>query len=433
MHKTEYRKKLMSARDAVDDLTSESTVVYGMSITEPPALLKALADKVQNDKLEKIKAYSFLPLAHSANTIHRPDLTDRIESFSWFVSSAERGLISTGLNYFVPCYLHQIPKFIQQGMKIDLVITTVSPMDAGGYFSFGTGNDYISTAARHCKKVVLEVNENMPRVFGNSTIHISEVDAIVENATPLIELTKTPTTPEDEIIGKIVAEIIHDGAVIQLGIGNLPNAVANALINHKDLAVHTELLTTGMINLIKQGIITGKRKNLHPGKHVFTTASGNKEMYEFMNNNSSFESYAASHVCHPNIIAQNDNMIAVNAVIEVDLLGQCNAEYLKETTFSGTGGQLDFVRGAYDAKNGKSIHVCHSTAKQETISKIVPRFEEGAIITSPRADTHYVATEYGIVDLKNKSTKERALALISIAHPKFRDELLREAENMYLL
>ncbi len=433
MYQEKYKQKLIKPEDACQYLSNGNTIVYGMSVTEPPALLRALANHILENKLEKIKAFSFLPLEHSFKTIRNPKLADQVEAFSWFVSSATRGLVRTGLNYYVPCYLHQIPKLCTDYMKIDLVITTVSPMDKAGFFSFGTGNDYISTAARHCQKVIVEVNENMPRVFGGSLIHISEVDAIVENNEPLLELPKIIPKPEDAIIGKLVAEEIPDAAVIQLGIGGLPNAVANFLKDHKDLGIHTELLTTGMIELIKNGAITGKRKNMHPYKHIFTTASGNKEMYEFMDNNSGMESYPATYVCSPAVIAQNKNMIAVNSIIEIDLLGQCNAEYLAESTFSGTGGQLDFVRGAFDSEGGKSIQLCYATTKNVTISKIVPRLKEGVVITSPRADTQYVATEYGIINLKGKSTRERALDIISIAHPKFRDELLKEAEKMYLI
>jgi len=318
-------------------------------------------------------------------------------------------------------------------MEADVVMTTVSPMDTAGYFSFGTGNDYISTAARHGKRFVVEVNRNMPRVFGDSQVHISEVDAIVENHVPLLEIAAPDPKPEDDIIGPAIAEMIPDGATIQLGIGNLPNAVARYLTGHTDIGVHTELFTEGMVDLIEQGVITGRRKTLHPRKHVFTTAAGTRRMYEFMDDNPAMESYPASYVCDPGIIAKNDTMISINSVLEVDLLGQANAEYLGGTTFSGTGGQLDFVRGAFASRGGKSILAFYSTAKGGTISRIVPRLPLGSIVTTPRADTDFLATEHGIVSLKGRSTKERALSIISLAHPKFRDWLMEEAENMYLL
>ncbi|MCX6013714.1 MAG: 4-hydroxybutyrate--acetyl-CoA CoA transferase, partial [Chloroflexi bacterium] len=315
----------------------------------------------------------------------------------------------------------------------DVMVTTVSPMDKAGYFSFGTSNDFCTTAARCCKKLIVEVNEKMPRVFGDSLLHISEVDAVVENTVPLLELKSPPGKPEDEIIGKLVAEMVPDGATIQLGFGGLPNAVTRYLMNHKDLGIHTELFGSGMVDLIERGVVTGKKKNLHPRKNLFTVAQGTKKMYDFLNDNPSIESYPVSYINEPSVIAQNDNMISINSIIDVDLTGQCNAEYLDGTQFSGTGGQLDFVRGAFNSKGGKSILAFYSTAKKGTVSRVVPHFAPGTVVTTPRMDTHFLITEYGVVNLKGKSTRERALDIISIAHPKFRDELLREAENMHLV
>ncbi|MCD4783606.1 MAG: 4-hydroxybutyrate--acetyl-CoA CoA transferase [Candidatus Eremiobacteraeota bacterium] len=429
----EYNKKLTTPQKAVECIKKGDVIVYGMSVAQPPALLAAIADRARQGNLENIKVYNFLPLEHAMKTVLDPALADRIEGNSWFVGGQERGLIRTGLNYFVPSYLHQVPRMCREFMDIDVCVTTVSPMDRYGFFTFGTANDLTSTAARQSKTLIVEVNENMPRVFGDSLLHISEVDAIVENHVPILELKIPATRPEDEVIGNYIADMIPDGATLQLGIGGLPNVVACSLSGHKDMGVHSELLTEGMIDLIKKGVITGRKKNLNPMKHVFTTASGTKAMYEFMNDNPSIESYPASYVCAPGIIAQNDNMIAVNSIIEVDLTGQVNAEFLGGTTFSGTGGQLDFVRGAFDSKGGKSIHAFYSTAKRGEVSRVVPRMKEGAVVTTPRADTHYLATEYGVVNLKGKSTRERAHAIIGIAHPKFREWLAREAENMYLI
>jgi len=429
----EYQKKLATPERAVECIRNGDVIVYGMSVAQPPALLTAIADRVRAGSLEDIKVYNFLPLEHAMKTVLDPALSDRIEVNSWFIGGGERGLIKTELNYFVPSYLHQVPRMCKEYMDVDICVTTVSPMDRYGFFTFGTANDMTSTSARESKTLIMEVNKNMPRVFGDSLLHISEVDAIVENHVPLLELKFPAPRPEDEVIGNFIAEMIPDGAVLQLGIGGLPNAVASSLSGRKDLGVHSELLTEGMIHLIKKGVITGRKKNLNPGKHVYTTASGSKDMYEFMNDNPSMESYLASYVCDPYIIAQNDNMIAVNSIIEVDLTGQVNAEFLGGTTFSGTGGQLDFVRGAFSSKGGKSIHAFYSTAKSGEISRVVPRMKEGAVVTTPRADTHYLATEYGVVNVKGKSTRERALEIINIAHPKFREWLFREAEDMYLI
>ncbi|HDS44822.1 MAG TPA: acetyl-CoA hydrolase/transferase family protein [Methanomicrobia archaeon] len=433
IYTTEYRQKLTTPDKAVASIENGSTIVHGLTTAEPPALLAAIADRVRAEELKELKIYSFNPQKHVAETVFAPDLCDCIQAYSWFVSGSDRPMVRVGLNYFVPVYFHQVPRLIRDYMEIDVTITTVSPMDKAGYFSFGTANDFTSTAARHCKRLIVEVNEHMPRVFGDSLIHISEVDAIVENHVPLLELPLPEPKPEDQAIGEAIAELVPDGATIQLGIGGIPNAVARYLEGHEDLGIHSELLVPGMVELIEEGVITGRKKTLHPRKTVFTIAHGTKKMYEFMNDNPSMESYPASYVLDPSVIAQNDNMISINSILEVDLLGQCNAEFLAGAQFSGTGGQLDFVRGAFQARGGKSILTFYSTAKNGTVSRIVPRFKPGTMVTTPRMDTHYLVTEYGVVDLKGKSTRERALEIINIAHPQFRDGLLREAEDMYLI
>ncbi|MBN1376038.1 MAG: acetyl-CoA hydrolase/transferase family protein, partial [Dehalococcoidia bacterium] len=287
--------------------------------------------------------------------------------------------------------------------------------------------------ARHCKKLIVEVNEYMPRVFGDSHLHISEVDCVVENHLPLPEIPNYAPTPEDETIGKYIAGMVPDGATIQLGVGRIPETVTRHLRDHKDLGIHTEMFCSGMVDLIEAGVITGKRKTIHARKNVFTFAQGNRRMFDFMNNNPSIEGYPVSYVNNPDVIALNDNMVSINTILEVDLLGQCNSEFMSGSQFSGTGGQLDYVRGAYNAKNGKSILGFNSTARNGKVSRIVHRFKAGTVITTPRTDTHYLVTEYGAVNLKGKSTRDRALDIISIAHPAFRDSLLREAENMYLI
>jgi itaconate CoA-transferase len=430
---TEYQQKLTDPKGATGKIENGSTIVHGLSIAEPPALLAAIADRARAGSLRNIKIYSLLPLAHAAKTVLVPDLSDCIQAYSWFVTAADRDRVKVGLDYFVPNYFHQIPRLCRDFMKIDVTITTVSPMDKSGYFSFGTANDFTSTAARHCRKLMVEVNQNMPRVFGDSLLHISEVDAIVENHVPLLEMVPPEPEPEDEMIGKQITDLVPDGATIQLGVGGIPNSITRYLGGHKDLGIHTEVFGPGMVDLIEKGVVTGRRKTIHPRKSVFTVTQGVKRTYEFINDNPSMESYPVSYINEPSVIAQNDNMISINSIIEVDLLGQCNAEFLGGFQFSGTGGQLDFVRGAFNSRGGKSILAFHSTAKDGDISRVVPRFQTGTVVTTPRMDTHYLVTEYGVVNLKGKSTRERALDIISIAHPKFRDSLLREAEDMHLI
>jgi len=431
--KSEYRRKLTTPERAVSSIQNGSTIVHGLAAAEPPALLQALADRVRSGELCDLKVHSLLPTENVSKSLLSPDISDCVQAFSWFVSKSSRSAVKVGLNYYVPNHFHQVPRLMRENLNIDVVVTMVSPMDKSGFFSFGTANDYTSTVARCCRRLIVEVNKNQPRVFGDSLLHISDVDAIVEHTSPLIEFKWPGPRAEDEAIGSLVANLVPDGATLQLGFGALPNMIARKLVDHKDLGVHTEVFGPAMVELIKKGVITGRRKNLHTGKHVFTVAEGTSRMYRFMHDNPSMESYPVSYTNDPAVIAGNDNMISINSIIQVDLLGQCNAESLGGSQYSGTGGQLDYVRGAYNSRGGKSILAFYSTAKNGQVSRVVPRLGSGAVITTPRMDVHYLVTEYGVVNLKGRSTRDRALDIMRIAHPRFRESLLREAENMYLL
>lgn len=433
MYEHEYQKKLVAPEQAIAAIRDGDMLVHGFALAEPPALLMAIANRLRAGDLKRLRVFSGFPLKHSCETILAVDLMDCVDAYSQFVSTGQRGLVSTGLASFMPNHFHQVPRLLTEFIGVDVCVTMVSPMDQSGYFSFGTTNDFTSTAARAARVLIVEVNRFMPRVFGDSSIHISEVDAIVENHEPIFTLPNADPRPEDEVIGRTVSEMVPDGACLQLGIGALPNAVAAYLGSHKELGIHTEIFGPAMVRLIRKGVITGTRKNMHPRKHIFTVAIGDQEMLEFMDNNPAMESYPVSYTNRPSVVAQNDRMISINAVLEVDLTGQCNAEFLYGHQYSGTGGQLDFVRGAFDAKEGKSILAFYATADNGNISRIVDRLAQGATITTPRTDTHYLVTEYGAANLKGRSTRERALAIIGLAHPKFREELLRKAEEMYLL
>ncbi len=432
MYRQAYRRKLTTPDQAVESIQNSATLVHGMASGEPPALLAAIAGRVRQGDLKDLNVFSFLPMANAAATILSPDLAGLIHHHCWFVTGADRDQVRTGKHLFVPNQFHQIPRLIRDFMEVDVTVTTVSPMDRSGFFSFGTINDYITTAARHCRRLIVEVNRHMPRVFGDSLLHVSEVDAIVEHDAPLAELVPAAPKPEAETIGRHIAAMVPDGATIQLGLGGIPNAVCHYLEGHQDLGIHTELLCPGMVHLIKQGVITGRRKNRHPRKHVFTNALGDRELYEFIHDNPSMESYPVSYTNNPAVIAANDNMISINSTLEVDLLGQCNSEYLGGFEFSGTGGQLDYVRGAFNSKGGKSIIAFYSTTHNGEVSRVVPRFAAGTVTTTPRMDTHYLVTEYGAVNLMGKSTCERALEIIKLAHPRFRDSLMAEARKMCL-
>ncbi len=433
MYRSLYRDKLTTPEHAVRHIADGSTIVHGMANAEPPALLAAIAERVKSDDLRDIKVWSMFPMEAATSTILSPELADRVDPYTWFISKGDRDQVKSGLDYFVPCNFHEIPRLCRDFIDIDVTVTMVSPMDNAGFFSFGTVNDYTSTAARCCKRLIVEVNEHMPRVFGDSLLHISEVAAVVENHVPIAEILPAAPKPEDETVARSIAEMVPDGATLQLGIGAIPAAVTRYLDGHKDLGIHTELFCPGMADLIKSGAITGRKKNLSPRKHVFTNALGDNEMYDFLHDNPSMASYPVSYTNDPAVIRRNDNMISINATLEVDLTGQCNSEYLEGFQYSGAGGQLDFVRGAFHSTGGKSVIAFRSTAQEGRISRIVPSLQSGAVVTVPRMDTHYLATEYGVANLKGKSTRDRALAIISLAHPKFRDDLVRDAKQIGLL
>jgi len=430
---SQYLHKLTAPQDAVTRIRSGDTIVLGTSIAEPPALLTALAARVRAGDLTGLKVFSCLPTQHSARTVLSPDLSDCIESNSWFVTEADRSRHKIGLSYYVPTHVHQIPRLLQENMSVDVMMTTVSPMDRHGYFTFGAANNYNGTAARVCKTLIIEVNKNMPRVLGDNLLHISEVDLIVENHTPLQEIKSPQPGPTEEVSGRRIAEMIPDGATIALGIGGITNATGNFLKGHRDLGIHSGVFTSTMVDLIQRGVINGRKKNIHTRKHVFILAQGDRRMYDFIHDNPSMEIHPASYVENSDVIANNDNMIAVNTILELDLTGQCNAEYMAGSQFSGTGGQLDFVRGAYNSKNGKSIQAFTSTARKGASSRIVPLLRSGTAVSIPRMDVQYLVTEFGSVNLKGKSTRDRALGIIGLAHPDFRERLLRSAEDMYLL
>ena len=423
----EYRSKLVTAETAVSLIASDTDVAMGMAVAEPPALLAALAARVEQGGVSALRLWYFHALDHAAETVLRYELLDRIRPHCMFLSKVERALVRRGDADgrqpidFVPTAFSDSPRLLTEDLQIDTFVTTVSPMDRHGWFTFGTSNDYGTTVARSATRLVVEVNANMPRVFGDSLLHISEVDAVVENDVPLPEIPEKPIAPEDLTIASTIAAMIGDGACLQMGIGTLPNAVCGMLESRKDLGIHTELMTPALARLIQSGAVTNRRKTTHRGRSVFTFAMGDRAFYDFLDNNPSMHSSPVHLVNDPRHISKNDDVVSINATLEVDLSGACNSEHVLGRQYSGSGGQLDFVRGASGSRGGKSIIACRSTAKDGTVSRIVAKLE--GPVTTPRNDTHIVVTEYGAVNLKGKSLGERAEALISIAHPDFRDAL----------
>jgi itaconate CoA-transferase len=434
-----YRTKLTTPDQAVATIPSGSKLAMGMAMTEPPALLKALADRAEAGQVENVRIYYFEATSIAAKTVLRYELNDRLIPYSMFVTAADRALIKRSvadggrkvINY-VPNNFHQAPRLLIEEIGIDTFVCTVSPMDRHGYFSFGTGNDYSTKVARVAKRLIVEVNENMPRVHGaGAELHVSEVGAIVENNVPLLELPIRGAAAEDEVIGRTIAGLVPDGACLQMGVGALPNLVCAKLKDRNDLGIHTEALNPGLVDLVRAGVVNNRRKAINRGKTVFTFAMGQKAMYDFLNDNPAVESAPVDYVNDPRIIARNDNVISINATIEIDLTGACNSEHMLGHQYSASGGQLDFVRGAYESKGGKSIIACQSTAAKGKISRIVPRLE--GPVTTPRIDTHYIITEFGALNLKGLSSTERAKALIALAHPEFRDGLTASARKLNLI
>jgi itaconate CoA-transferase len=434
-----YQSKLTTPEAAVGRIASGVNLSMGMAMTEPPALLKALADRAAAGNVDGLKLYYFESTRIAAETVLRYELTERIHPYCMFLSPVERALIKRGeqdggrkILTYVPTNFSQSSKILTEHIGVDTFLVTVSPMDEHGYFTFGTGNDYSTKVARAAKHLIVEVNDQMPRVYGSMPqLHVSEVEAIVENNVPLLELPVRASVPEDAAIGKIVAEMVPDGACLQMGVGALPDLVCSYLRGRKDLGIHTEALCPGMIELIEGGVVTNRRKRLNPGKTVFTFAMGQKAMYDFLDDNPSVESHPVDYVNNPYIISQNDNVISVNAALQIDLTGAVNAEHMLGHQYSATGGQLDFVRGAYASRGGKSIIACHSTAAKGRVSRIVPRLD--GPVTTPRIDTHIVVTEFGWTNLKGKSSTERAYALIGLANPAFRDKLTADAKVMHII
>jgi itaconate CoA-transferase len=434
-----YQSRLTTPSQAMASIPSGSRLSMGMAMAEPPALLRALADRAAAGAIEDLRVYYFEATKIAGETILRYELNDRILPYCMFISQTERTLIKRGaedgdrkvVNY-VPNNFHQAPRLLIDEIGIDTFVCTVSPMDRHGYFSFGTGNDYSTKVARAAKRLIVEVNQNMPRVNGvGAELHVSEVAAIVENHVPLLELPSRGATPQDEAISRIIAELVPDGACLQMGVGALPNLVCAALKDRNELGIHTEALNQGLIDLLRAGVVTNGRKAIDRGKTVFTFAMGQKAMYDFLDDNPAIESRPVDYVNDPRIIAQNDNVVSINATIQIDLTGACNSEHMLGHQYSASGGQLDFVRGAYASRGGKSIIAARSTAAKGTVSRIVPRLD--GPVTTPRIDTHYIVTEFGAVNLKGLSSTERAKALIALAHPEFRDELTEAARRLYLI
>lgn len=432
-----YAERRMSPIEAAALIPSGAKVAMALGVGQPPALLKALADRAEAREVGDVNIYYLLSTAIAGETVLRYELTDRLRPHSLFHGAIERKLEARGIEegrqgvWFIPTGFQQTPNVLTREIGVDTLLATVSPMDAEGYFSFGTNTDYALAVSKTAQRVILEVNPHMPRVFGDCRVHVSQVTALVEHAAPLLESGKAAQQPQDLIIGGLIAGLIENGSTLQMGIGALPDAVCAALHDHVDLGIHTELLTPGLVELMRAGVVTNAKKTLHPGKSVFTFAMGDRATYDFLHENLALEARPVDYVNDPAVIARNERMVSVNATLQIDLFGACCSEYLNGRQYTAAGGQLDFVRGASASEGGKSIIACHSTAARGAASRIVARLD--GPVTTPRNDTQIVVTEHGWVNLRGLTADQRARALIGLAAPQFREGLEAEARAMGLI
>jgi acyl-CoA hydrolase len=348
-----------------------------------------------------------------------------------FFGGASRAGGQGGWCDFIPNYFSEIPMLIERGlMPADVVFAMASPMNAQGFFALSLGTDYTMAGVAKARAVILEVNPNVPFAHGQCHVHISQVTALVESEDPILEVGLPQIGPVQEAIGKHVADMIEDGSTLQIGYGGIPDAVVMQLTAKRDLGVHTEMIGDGILTLVESGAVTNRKKTLLPGKMVATFALGSRKLYQFMHHNPMLEMHPSNFTNDPYIAGQNDKLVSINASLQVDLLGQCGSESIAHLPYSGTGGQVDFVRAANRSRGGKSFIVLPSTAKDGTVSRIVPTLTAGTHATTSKNDVNYVVTEYGVAQLRGKSAKQRAHELISIAHPDFRGWLREEANKM---
>lgn len=426
----DYKKRLTTAEEAVSVVKSGDRVYISGNAATPYVLMRALAQR--KDELRDVELVHVLLMGQ--DPLSKPEMEGHFRHNSLFVGPADRKAINEGRADYVPIFLHQIPDLFYSGqMPLDVAMLHLSPPDEHGFMSFGVEILASKAAAEKAKIIIAQVNDQMPRVLGDSFIHVSRVHKIVEISEPLPELERAPMTEVEQRIGQYIADLIDDGCTLQLGIGGIPDAVLASLRNRRELGIHTEMVSDGVMEAIEAGIITGSRKTLHPSKVILTFILGSRRLYDFADNNPVFEAHPTDYTNHPFIVAQNEKMVAINSAIEVDITGQVCSDSIGPYIYSGFGGQVDFIRGAAHSKGGKPIIALPSTAKDGEVSRIVPYLKQGAGVVTTRADVRYVVTEYGVAYLYGKNLKERTMALINIAHPKFRADLIKEAKKRNLL
>ena len=434
-----YQEKLVSAEKAASVIKSGDWVDYGWTTATPVAVDKAIAKRLPELTDVNFRG-GILMWVPEIFKIENP--AEHMTWNSWHMGGIERKAIAQGFSYYAPIRYSELPRYYRESQtKPDVAVFQVSPMDEHGFFNFGPNASPMAAVCETSKVVIVEVNENMPVCFGGTEegVHISHVDMIVEGDNPAIaEMGGAAAASDvDEAVAKLILEEIPDGACLQLGIGGMPNAVGALIAKSdlKDLGVHTEMYVDAFVDIANAGKITGARKNIDKGRQVYAFGAGTKKLYDYLNKNPECMSAPVDYTNDVRTISALDNFMSINNAVDLDLFGQVNAESAGIKHISGAGGQLDFVLGAYLSRGGKSFICCSSTFKKKdgTLeSRIVPTLAPGSIVTDTRANIHYLVTEYGKVNLKGLSTWQKTEAIISVAHPQFRDQLIAEAEKMHI-
>lgn len=424
---SDYRSKLTTADQAAAVVRSGDRVYLSGNAATPYPLLEALARR--KDELHDVQLVHVLLLGN--DPLSRPDMEGHFRHNSLFVGPADRQAVNEGRADYIPVFLYQIPGLFASGqLPLDVAIVQTSPPDRHGYLSLGVEVLATKGAAEHARVVIAQVNEQMPRTLGDSFIHVSHVHYIVEATHPLPELPRKVPGDVARAIGELVAGLVSDGSTLQLGIGEIPDAALGALTAKRDLGIHTEMLSDAVQDAVEAGVITGARKNLHTGEMVSTFVLGTRRLYDFVDDNPSVHLHPVEFTNDPFLASENDRLVAINSALEVDLTGQVCADSIGTSIYSGFGGQVDFIRAAARSRGGRPIIALPSTAKEGEVSRIVPLLKHGAGVVTTRADVHYVVTEFGVASLHGKNLRERAAALIGIAHPKFRPGLEDEARKL---
>lgn len=422
-----YKSRICTAEEAVKCIKSGDSVVVGHACSEPQTLTRAMSERYQ--ELENVKVVHRVGQGQSLYV--QPKMEGHFRHISLFGGPSTRQAIAEGRADFIPRNISEIPELFTEGhIPLDVALVTVSPPDEHGFCSLGISIDYTLKAAKSAKTIIAQVNNHMPRTHGDSFLRVDEIAYFVPVDEPLIEIPRPEITEAEIAIGAYIADLIEDGSTLQLGIGAIPDAILSSLKGKRDLGIHTEMFSDGVMELVETGVINCSKKTLHPNKIVSTFIMGTKDLYEWVDDNAFIEMHSEDYVNDPNVIAQNYKMISINSALQVDVLGQVAADTLGPRQYSGVGGQVDFIRGVKRA-GGKSIIAMRSTAARGKVSRIVPALYEGTAVTTTRTDVDYIVTEYGVAELNAKTNQQRLKALIAISHPDFREQIAEEANRLY--